>query len=190
MCRVVRVIVNPNPNRAARRGAATFLLLLGQHETSYTTPPACRPFCCSPARLSSRLLLQVTPMLFLCRASPLLQRTALLSPLRFFAPSKSSFNRTFANTAVRFSIEMETVDTSERLAQLRELMKRNNLDVYSESISLPCRSPEKLLTRRFNLVVPSEDSHQSEYIAHCDARRGTYNSNDVWTYSLLATFFI
>jgi Xaa-Pro aminopeptidase len=71
-------------------------------------------------------------MLFLCRASPLLQRTALSSPLR-----SSLFNRTFANSAVRFSIEMETVDTSERLAQLRELMKRNNLDVYSEFALLP-----------------------------------------------------
>jgi Xaa-Pro aminopeptidase len=45
---------------------------------------------------------------------------------------------------------METVDTSKRLAQLRELMKEHKVDVY---------------------IVPSEDSHQSEYIAPCDARR-------------------
>ena len=45
---------------------------------------------------------------------------------------------------------METVDTSKRLAQLRLLMKQHKLDVY---------------------IVPSEDSHQSEYIAPCDARR-------------------
>lgn len=77
---------------------------------------------------------QVTPMLFLCRASPLLQRTASSTPVRFVAPTIFSFYRTFANTAVRFSIQMETVDTSERLAQLRELMKRNNLDVYSTFI--------------------------------------------------------
>ena len=45
---------------------------------------------------------------------------------------------------------METVDTSQRLTQLRELMKKHKVDVY---------------------IVPSEDSHQSEYIAPCDARR-------------------
>lgn len=45
---------------------------------------------------------------------------------------------------------METVDTTERLSKLRDLMKEHKLDVY---------------------VVPSEDSHQSEYIAPCDARR-------------------
>lgn len=45
---------------------------------------------------------------------------------------------------------METVDTTHRLSQLRELMKKHKLDVY---------------------IVPSEDSHQSEYIAPCDARR-------------------
>ncbi|EXJ79787.1 xaa-Pro aminopeptidase [Capronia epimyces CBS 606.96] len=45
---------------------------------------------------------------------------------------------------------METVDTTTQLAQLRELMRQHKLDVY---------------------IVPSEDSHQSEYIAPCDARR-------------------
>lgn len=30
------------------------------------------------------------------------------------------------------STEMETVDTSERLARLRELMKQHEVDVYSE----------------------------------------------------------
>ena len=45
---------------------------------------------------------------------------------------------------------METVDTSKRLSQLRDLMRKHELDVY---------------------IVPSEDSHQSEYIAPCDARR-------------------
>lgn len=45
---------------------------------------------------------------------------------------------------------METVDTSERLARLRELMRKHKVDVY---------------------IIPSEDSHQSEYIAPCDARR-------------------
>ncbi|KAI9791968.1 MAG: hypothetical protein M1816_003237 [Peltula sp. TS41687] len=45
---------------------------------------------------------------------------------------------------------METVNTTKRLEQLRGLMKDKNVDIY---------------------VVPSEDSHQSEYIAPCDARR-------------------
>ncbi|MCJ1404829.1 hypothetical protein MMC11_008055 [Xylographa trunciseda] len=45
---------------------------------------------------------------------------------------------------------METVNSSERLTQLRHLMKENKFDIY---------------------IVPSEDSHQSEYIAPCDARR-------------------
>ncbi|KAL2412749.1 putative Xaa-Pro aminopeptidase P [Exophiala dermatitidis] len=45
---------------------------------------------------------------------------------------------------------MESVDTTKRLAQLRDLMRQHKLDVY---------------------IVPSEDSHQSEYIAPCDARR-------------------
>ncbi|MCJ1318355.1 hypothetical protein MMC15_003683 [Xylographa vitiligo] len=45
---------------------------------------------------------------------------------------------------------METVDSTDRLQQLRHLMKENKFDIY---------------------IVPSEDSHQSEYIAPCDARR-------------------
>ncbi|RXW19463.1 hypothetical protein EST38_g6388 [Candolleomyces aberdarensis] len=43
------------------------------------------------------------------------------------------------------------VNTTERLAKLRELMKRDGVDVW---------------------VVPSEDQHYSEYLAHCDERRG------------------
>ncbi|KAF4911630.1 putative Xaa-Pro aminopeptidase P [Colletotrichum viniferum] len=45
---------------------------------------------------------------------------------------------------------MEQIDTAGRLSTLRELMKERNIDVY---------------------VIPSEDSHSSEYIAGCDARR-------------------
>ncbi|KAJ2913800.1 hypothetical protein MD484_g6609, partial [Candolleomyces efflorescens] len=44
----------------------------------------------------------------------------------------------------------QSVDTTERLAKLRELMKREGLDVW---------------------VVPSEDQHYSEYLAQCDKRR-------------------
>ncbi|KAJ2936840.1 hypothetical protein H1R20_g241, partial [Candolleomyces eurysporus] len=43
------------------------------------------------------------------------------------------------------------VNTTERLAKLRELMKKEGVDVW---------------------VVPSEDQHYSEYLAHCDERRG------------------
>ncbi|KAK0748573.1 peptidase M24, structural domain-containing protein [Apiosordaria backusii] len=46
--------------------------------------------------------------------------------------------------------EMVTVNTTNRLAALRSLMKERNVHVY---------------------IVPSEDSHASEYIADCDARR-------------------
>ncbi|KAI1448366.1 aminopeptidase-like protein [Annulohypoxylon stygium] len=52
------------------------------------------------------------------------------------------------STAV--AIEMEKVDTTARLSKLRELMKKHEVDVY---------------------IVPSEDSHASEYIAPTDARR-------------------
>jgi len=45
---------------------------------------------------------------------------------------------------------METVDTTGRLLELRELMKKHKVDIY---------------------IIPSEDSHSSEYIAPCDARR-------------------
>ncbi|KAL2270455.1 hypothetical protein VTJ83DRAFT_2639 [Remersonia thermophila] len=45
---------------------------------------------------------------------------------------------------------METVDTTARLSALRALMKEKGVDVY---------------------IIPSEDSHASEYIAACDARR-------------------
>ncbi|KAI5806544.1 putative Xaa-Pro aminopeptidase P [Peziza echinospora] len=45
---------------------------------------------------------------------------------------------------------MEKVDTSSRLEKLRGLMRASEVDVY---------------------IVPSEDSHSSEYIAPCDARR-------------------
>ncbi|KAL7918499.1 X-prolyl aminopeptidase [Trichoderma austrokoningii] len=45
---------------------------------------------------------------------------------------------------------MAKTSTTHRLAQLRALMKDHNVQIY---------------------VVPSEDSHSSEYIASCDARR-------------------
>jgi Xaa-Pro aminopeptidase len=45
---------------------------------------------------------------------------------------------------------MAKVDTSSRLAELRRLMAEKDVQVY---------------------IIPSEDSHSSEYIAACDARR-------------------
>lgn len=56
---------------------------------------------------------------------------------------------------------METVNTTDRLAALRELMKAHNVDVY---------------------VVPSEDAHHSEYIAPCDGRRGSWTLREdlIW----------
>jgi len=45
-----------------------------------------------------------------------------------------------------------TVNTTERLSKLRELMKKKEADVQA-------------------FVIPSEDQHSSEYLAHCDERR-------------------
>ncbi|KAI0976038.1 aminopeptidase-like protein [Xylaria arbuscula] len=57
-------------------------------------------------------------------------------------------------STVRFqgtvALDMAKVNTTDRLAELRKLMKDRKIDVY---------------------IVPSEDAHSSEYIAPCDARR-------------------
>lgn len=58
--------------------------------------------------------------------------------------------RSFSVSSSLHASEMDTVDTTQRLAELRALMKEHKVDVY---------------------IVPSEDSHYSEYIAPCDARR-------------------
>ncbi|KAL8828269.1 MAG: hypothetical protein Q9191_002690 [Dirinaria sp. TL-2023a] len=58
---------------------------------------------------------------------------------------------------------METVNTTERLKHLRSLMKENKVDIY---------------------IVPSEDSHQSEYVAACDARRGLIDTSKWLRYLL------
>ncbi|KIW56717.1 hypothetical protein PV05_05353 [Exophiala xenobiotica] len=72
------------------------------------------------------------------------------SSSRIQLPSPSQSVRSFSFSSSLRSLDMETVDTTKRLAQLRDLMRQHKLDVY---------------------IVPSEDSHQSEYIAPCDARR-------------------
>ncbi|KAI1151183.1 aminopeptidase-like protein [Nemania diffusa] len=69
-------------------------------------------------------------------------------------PYLSSHLRIERRSTVRFqsivALDMEKVNTTDRLIELRKLMKERKLDVY---------------------IVPSEDSHASEYIAPCDARR-------------------
>ncbi|KAI0117606.1 aminopeptidase-like protein [Hypoxylon sp. NC0597] len=52
--------------------------------------------------------------------------------------------------SISTAIKMEKVDTTARLAKLRQHMSDHKVDVY---------------------IIPSEDSHASEYIAPCDARR-------------------
>ena len=70
------------------------------------------------------------------------------------------------------ALNMETVDTTKRLAELRSLMRSNNVDIYGNYFHTYERSCAEQL-----IVVPSEDSHQSEYTAPCDQRRGL--SSDV-----------
>ena len=79
----------------------------------------------------------------------LFRRTPTSNILPYNKPHTNSV-RSFSFSSSFRNLEMETVDTSKRLAQLRELMQQHKVDVY---------------------IVPSEDSHQSEYIAPCDARR-------------------
>jgi len=57
----------------------------------------------------------------LCRLTPAsaLQKSFSINIRRF-------------HTTPRAAVEMTTIRTTERLAQLRELMKKNNVDVYSE----------------------------------------------------------
>lgn len=52
-----------------------------------------------------------------------LSRTAL--------PSLRSRSRFFSVIGPRYSVEMGTVDTTERLSRLRQLMQQHKVDVYS-----------------------------------------------------------
>lgn len=87
----------------------------------------------------------------------------------FKAWRKTAIFRRWTSTSVRVPSDMETVNTTDRLAHLRELMKKNEVDIYS---MLPVGPARFRITADWPIVVPSEDSHQSEYIAPCDARRG------------------
>ncbi|KAI1074083.1 aminopeptidase-like protein [Whalleya microplaca] len=86
-----------------------------------------------------RVVLASIPSKFTCGLRP--------GNIQFAPPTIPRFSSRFRSTA---AIQMEKVDTSSRLTELRKLMSDNKVDVY---------------------IVPSEDSHSSEYIAPCDARR-------------------
>ncbi|KAH9239214.1 hypothetical protein K456DRAFT_49447 [Colletotrichum gloeosporioides 23] len=79
-------------------------------------------------------------------------RTSRSSSTLLFHGCRASPTSGFHRRALHLSavLDMEQIDTTGRLSTLRELMKERNIDVY---------------------VIPSEDSHSSEYIAGCDARR-------------------
>ncbi|PTD10786.1 putative Xaa-Pro aminopeptidase P [Fusarium culmorum] len=72
--------------------------------------------------------------------------TSLLrsAPRRLAAASRLSSRRWISSET------MAKLDSTSRLTRLRGLMKERNVQVY---------------------IIPSEDSHSSEYIAECDARR-------------------
>ena len=69
---------------------------------------------------------------------------------RHYPLSIPNLKKAFHSSPILKAIDMETVDTSARLKNLRELMKEQKIGVY---------------------IVPSEDSHQSEYVAATDERR-------------------
>lgn len=81
-----------------------------------------------PARLVTFSPLSRT---FTVTASMLLSRSIRLprTPLRSLSPLRPS--RFFSNSRPRFIIDMGTVDTTDRLSQLRQLMKEHKVDVYS-----------------------------------------------------------
>ncbi|KAF7194914.1 putative Xaa-Pro aminopeptidase P [Pseudocercospora fuligena] len=62
------------------------------------------------------------------------------TPLRYFSSSARQFR----------PVDMEKVDTTDRIKRLRQFMQEAKVDIY---------------------IVPSEDAHSSEYIAAADARR-------------------
>ncbi|KAM6524750.1 hypothetical protein FALCPG4_010344 [Fusarium falciforme] len=78
----------------------------------------------------------------------LLQSTTSL--LRSAAPRRLASLSLLSNRRFLSSKAMAKIDTTSRLTSLRGFMKERNVQVY---------------------IIPSEDSHSSEYIADCDARR-------------------
>ena len=89
---------------------------------------------------------------------------------------------------------MVPVDTTPRLAKLRELMRGEKVDIYGEFFFLdflifflkpplftrnshPKGCVDELIANCCFPVVPSEDAHSSEYICAADARRGMFFHN-------------
>ncbi|KAI1420570.1 aminopeptidase-like protein [Xylaria sp. FL1777] len=97
--------------------------------------------------LRSLTALPVTPR---ATFTAFIWRASRIHPCASF-PSHPAIER---RSTVRFqgtiALDMAKVDTTDRLTELRKLMQDRKIDVY---------------------IVPSEDSHSSEYIAPCDARR-------------------
>ncbi|UNI19719.1 Xaa-Pro aminopeptidase [Purpureocillium takamizusanense] len=80
----------------------------------------------------------------------MLSRLATAS-IRLATATRHPLQPRTVHTGLRlYTTAMAKVDTSSRLSKLRALMEERSVHVY---------------------IVPSEDSHSSEYIADCDARR-------------------
>ncbi|KAI1322817.1 aminopeptidase-like protein [Xylariaceae sp. FL0255] len=94
----------------------------------------------------SRLIIPVstTPRLTL---NTLLSKTRVPFPWTHVSRLPATTTSRFRSTA---ALDMEKVNTTPRLTELRKLMSDRKVDIY---------------------IVPSEDCHSSEYIAACDARR-------------------
>ncbi|KAF8970449.1 Creatinase/aminopeptidase [Flammula alnicola] len=76
-------------------------------------------------------------------------------PQKVSWPAPSSLllqRRTLSSIATMGAAGQHTVNTTGRLTRLRELMKSKDVGIQA-------------------FVVPSEDQHSSEYLAHCDERR-------------------
>ncbi|KAF9653718.1 Creatinase/aminopeptidase [Thelephora ganbajun] len=84
-------------------------------------------------------------------------RSLSLSLFRYTRPKHTSIQkfRPFTMGAA----EAQTVNTTHRLRALRELMAQEKYDVNA-------------------LIIPSEDQHSSEYLAHCDERRAFISGFD------------
>ncbi|KAI2642788.1 aminopeptidase-like protein [Xylaria nigripes] len=95
----------------------------------------------------SLVALPVSPRIGLPSFVPGTSRVTFLSHFSSHPTINRRFTGRFQSTV---TLDMAKVNTTDRLTELRKLMKERQLDVY---------------------IVPSEDSHSSEYIAPCDARR-------------------
>ncbi|KAH7047715.1 Creatinase/aminopeptidase [Linnemannia elongata] len=97
------------------------------------------------------------------RSLSLIAHAACRQPRLVLAPTRASallFNQSAVNSWTQPKVRhfasataTTAVDTTERVQKLRELMKDPQYNVTA-------------------FVIPSEDAHQSEYVAECDERRG------------------